>query len=68
MVIKNFMELKSTKQKAALAGDKEAMLAEIQAEKEKMRQELLAELKAQQANEAKVEETKEDTSTTDKTE
>lgn len=56
MVIKNFMELKGTKQKAALAGDKEAMLAEIQAEKEKMRQELLAELKAQQAQEAKTEE------------
>lgn len=55
MVIKNFMELKGTKQKAALAGDKEAMLAEIQAEKEKMRQELLAELKAQQAQEAKTE-------------
>ena len=67
MVIKNFMELKGTKQKAALAGDKEAMLAEIQAEKEKMRQELLAELKAQQAAEANKEESKEDTSTTDET-
>lgn len=64
MVIKNFMELKGTKQKAALAGDKEAMLAEIQAEKEKMRQELLAELKAQQAQEVKTED--KDTSSSDK--
>ena len=52
MVIKNFMDLKGTKQKAALATDKEALLAEVQAEKEKMRQELLAELKAQQEAEA----------------
>ncbi len=50
MVIKNFMDLKGTKQKAALATDKEALLAEVQAEKEKMRQELLAELQAQQAS------------------
>lgn len=69
MVIKNFMDLKGTKQKAALATDKEALLAEVQAEKEKMRQELLAELKAQQeaqANATKtetVEEVREETPT-----
>ncbi len=69
MVIKNFMDLKGTKQKAALATDKEALLAEVQAEKEKMRQELLAELKAQQEAEANatktetVEEVKEETPT-----
>lgn len=67
MVIKNFMDLKGTKQKAALATDKEALLAEVQAEKEKMRQELLAELKAQQEAQANatttetVEEAKEET-------
>ncbi len=69
MVIKNFMDLKGTKQKAALATDKEALLAEVQAEKEKMRQELLAELKAQQEAEANttttetVEDVKEETPT-----
>lgn len=69
MVIKNFMDLKGTKQKAAFATDKEALLAEVQAEKEKMRQELLAELKAQQEAEANatktetVEEVKEETPT-----
>ena len=69
MVIKNFMDLKGTKQKAALATDKEALLAEVQAEKEKMRQELLAELKAQQEAQANatrtetVEEVKEETPT-----
>ncbi|MGM9970106.1 MAG: hypothetical protein ACI35S_06900 [Anaeroplasma sp.] len=56
MVIKNVMDLKGEKQKALLASDKDAMMAELEAEKEKMRQELLAELKAQQLaeiNEAK---------------
>lgn len=48
-VIKNFLDLRNEKNKASLADDKEAMLAELEAEKEKMRQELLAELKAQQA-------------------
>lgn len=62
-VIKNFLDLRNEKNKASLADDKEAMLAELEAEKEKMRQELLAELRAQQAastptvpNEEKVEE------------
>lgn len=48
-VIKNFLDLRHEKNKASLADDKEAMLAELEAEKEKMRQELLAELRAQQA-------------------
>lgn len=52
-VVKNFLDLRHEKNKADLADDKEAMLAELEAEKEKMRQELLAELKAQQAAEAK---------------
>ena len=51
-VFKNFMDLKKEKNSEALGDEKAAMLAEIEAEKEKMRQELLAELKAQQANEA----------------
>ena len=63
MVVKNIMDLKGEKQKVALASDKEAMMAEIEAEKEKMRQELLAELRAaQQAQpkeETKVEEVQE---------
>lgn len=52
-VVKNFLDLRHEKNKADLADDKEAMLAELEAEKEKMRQELLAELRAQQAAEAK---------------
>lgn len=52
-VVKNFLDLRHEKNKASLADDKEAMLAELEAEKEKMRQELLAELRAQQAAEAK---------------
>lgn len=52
-VVKNFLDLRHEKNKAELADDKEAMLLELEAEKEKMRQELLAELRAQQAAEAK---------------
>lgn len=52
-VVKNFLDLRHEKNKSELADDKEAMLAELEAEKEKMRQELLAELRAQQAAEAK---------------
>ena len=48
LVIKNVLDLRNEKNKVALADDKEAMMAELEAEKEKMRQELLAELKAQQ--------------------
>lgn len=55
MVIKNIMDLKGEKQKAELVSDKDAMLAEIEAEKEKMRKELLAELMAQQQAQAKEE-------------
>ena len=51
-VVKNFLDLRHQKNKAELADDKEAMLLELEAEKEKMRQELLAELRAQQAAEA----------------
>lgn len=56
-VVKNFLDLRHEKNKAELADDKEAMLLELEAEKEKMRQELLAELRAQQAAEAKTLET-----------
>ena len=56
-VVKNFLDLRHEKNKSELADDKEAMLAELEAEKEKMRQELLAELRAQQAAEAKTLET-----------
>lgn len=48
MVVRNIMELKGAKQQAALATDKEAMLADIEAQKEEMRKQILAELKAQQ--------------------
>ena len=41
MVIKNVTDLRNEKAKAALATDKDAMMAEIEAEREKIRQELL---------------------------
>ena len=46
-VIRNIMILRGEKNKAELEGTKEAMLADVEAEKEKMRQELLAEMRAQ---------------------
>ena len=49
MVVRNIMELKGAKQKAELANDKEAMLSEVEAMKEEMRKQLLAELAAEQA-------------------
>lgn len=57
LVVKNILDLRNEKNKVALESDKEIMMAELEAEKEKMRQELLAELKAQQAAEAKNEAT-----------
>lgn len=48
VVIKNFMELKGTKQKESLATDKELMMKELEAEREKMRQELLREIKGEE--------------------
>ena len=47
LVVRNIMILRGEKNKLELADSKEAMLAEVEAEKEKMRQELLAELRAQ---------------------
>ena len=47
LVVRNVMELKGAKQKAELANDKEAMLAELEAQKEEMRKQILAELQAQ---------------------
>lgn len=49
MVVRNIMELKGAKQKAELASDKEAMMSEVEAMKEEMRKQLLAELAAEQA-------------------
>lgn len=49
MVIKNIMDLKGAKQKAELASNKEVMMADLEAQKEEMRKQILAELKAQQA-------------------
>ncbi len=46
-VIRNIMILRGEKNKAELEGTREAMLADVEAEKEKMRQELLAEMRAQ---------------------
>lgn len=53
-VVRNVMELKGAKQKAELANDKEAMLAELEAQKEEMRKQILAELQAQAKAEAAV--------------
>ena len=49
MVVKNIMDLKGAKQKAELASNKEVMMADLEAQKEEMRKQILAELKAQQA-------------------
>ena len=46
-VIRNIMILRGEKNKAELEGTREAMMADVEAEKEKMRQELLAEMRAQ---------------------
>ncbi len=46
-VVRNIMILRGEKNKAELEGTREAMLADVEAEKEKMRQELLAEMRAQ---------------------
>lgn len=48
-VIKNIMDLKGAKQKAELATDKEALMAELEAQKEEMRRQILAEMAAEQA-------------------
>ena len=47
-VIKNIIALTSEKQRVALAGDKEKMMADLEAQKEAMRAQILAELKAQE--------------------
>ncbi len=47
LVVRNIMILRGEKNKAELEGTREAMLADVEAEKEKMRQELLAEMRAQ---------------------
>ena len=47
LVVRNIMILRGEKNKAELEGSREAMLADVEAEKEKMRQELLAEMRAQ---------------------
>jgi signal peptidase len=52
LVVRNVMELKGAKQKAEIANDKEAMLAELEAQKEEMRKQILAELQAQVKAEA----------------
>ncbi len=47
LVVRNIMVLRGEKNKAELEGTREAMLADVEAEKERMRQELLAEMRAQ---------------------
>lgn len=47
LVVRNIMILRGEKNKAELEGTREALLADVEAEKEKMRQELLAEMRAQ---------------------
>lgn len=66
MVVRNIMELKGAKQKAELATDKEAMIADLEAQKEEMRKQILAELQAQQKQE--VEENKEESTLEEKEE
>ena len=58
LVVKNIFDLRREKNKAVDLADHEAQMAELQNEKERMRQELLAELRAQGAlpAEEKVEE------------
>lgn len=67
MVVKNIMDLKGAKQKAELASNKEVMMADLEAQKEEMRKQILAELKAQQAalDEDKKEEKVDDVSDSD---
>ncbi len=52
MVVRNVMDLKGAKQKAELASDKDAMMADLEAQKEEMRKQILAELQAQQKAES----------------
>lgn len=47
-VIKNIVALTGEKQRAAIADDKEKMMADLEAQKEAMRAQILAELKAQE--------------------
>lgn len=47
LVVRNIMILRGEKNKAELEGTREAMMADVESEKEKMRQELLAEMRAQ---------------------
>ena len=65
-VIKNIIALTSEKQRVALAGDKEKMMADLEAQKEAMRAQILAELKAQE--EANNKETTEELEESDKKE
>ncbi len=47
LVVRNIMILRGEKNKAELEGTRESLMADVEAEKEKMRQELLAEMRAQ---------------------
>ncbi len=58
-VIKNIVALTGEKNRAALASDKEQMMADLEAQKEAMRAQILAELKAQEEADKKNEETTE---------
>lgn len=62
LVVRNIMILRGEKNKAELEGTREALMADVEAEKEKMRQELLAEMRAQGlvTSDQTVEETKEE--------
>ena len=55
-VIKNIITLTGEKQRVAMAGDKEKMMADLEAQKEAMRAQILAELKAQEEANASKEE------------
>lgn len=55
LVVRNIMDLKGAKQSAKLLSDKEAMMADLEAQKEEMRKQILAELEQAQLEKSKKE-------------
>ena len=55
LVVRNIMDLKGVKQSAKLLSDKEAMMADLEAQKEEMRKQILAELEQAQLEKSKKE-------------
>lgn len=55
LVVRNIMDLKGAKQSAKLLSDKEAMMADLEAQKEEMRKQIIAELEQAQLEKSKKE-------------